>query len=64
MEGHEGFSETVDTRTDGMMAHVRVASLDNRVIVDIDDLVEVVQSHAKSLCSPRLVRSHTLLKLE
>lgn len=49
LEGHtqskEGIGKTLDTNTNRSMAHVAVASLYDRVVVDINNLVEVANDN-------------------
>ena len=41
VEGHEGIGKTLYTDSDGSVSEVRVLGLDDRVVVDVDDAVEV-----------------------
>jgi hypothetical protein len=53
LEGHakskESIGKTLDTKTDGSVTHVAVASLLHRVVVDIDDLVQVADNNLTDL---------------
>ena len=40
-QSHEGVSKTLHTDTDGTMAHVRTTSFRDRVVIDVDDPIEV-----------------------
>ena len=41
MESHESISKALDTHTNGKMTHIQMMSFRNRVIVDINDPVQV-----------------------
>jgi hypothetical protein len=41
-QGHESVGETLDTETDRSVTHVRVFGLDDRVVIDVDDSVQVL----------------------
>lgn len=41
---HEGISETLYTDTDGTMAHVGTTSFGNRIVINVDDLVEIISN--------------------
>lgn len=53
IEGHtksqESIGETVDTNSNGAMAHVAPPSLRHGVVVDVDDLVQVLDEHLSDI---------------
>lgn len=44
-KSHEGISKTLDSQTYRTMAHVRTTSFWDRVVIDVDDTVQVVGDH-------------------
>ena len=61
LEGHpeecEGVSETLDAQPDRAVAHVRVPCLHDRVVVAIDDLVEVARDVVDDLVQRLMVEA-------
>ncbi|KAI6757641.1 hypothetical protein HG531_003466 [Fusarium graminearum] len=48
-EGKKGISETLHTKTNGSVTHVAVTSLLDRVVVDVDDLVQIADNNLSDL---------------